>query len=56
VATWPSFLINHGFAGKGEDCEAVGAEHRWYNRDDKSSGRYHCEVIREGELWRRGAA
>jgi hypothetical protein len=49
----PWFLINLGLAGKGEDCEAVGAAHHWYNRDDKSSGCYHCEVIREGRLWRR---
>ena len=41
----PWFLINLGLAAKGRDCEAVGAEHHWYNRDHKTSGCYHCEVV-----------
>ena len=52
----PWFLINLGFADKGKDCEAVGAWHRWYNRDGKTSGCYHCHVVKEGRLWEDGAA
>jgi len=48
----PWFLINLGIAGKGKDCEKVGARHHWYNADHKSSGCYHCKVTREGQLWR----
>jgi hypothetical protein len=47
----PWFLINLGLAGKGEDCERVGASHHWYNRDGKTSGCYHCRVIATGRLW-----
>ena len=47
----PWFLINLGFAAKAKDCEAIGAEHRWYNRDDTTSGCYHCEIVRTGRLW-----
>jgi len=48
----PWFLINLGIASKGDDCEAVGASHHWYNIDDVSSGCYHCRVERPGQLWR----
>lgn len=48
----PWFLINLGVAAKGENCESVGASHYWYNKDNVSSGCYHCEVVREGQLWR----
>jgi hypothetical protein len=44
-------LINLGVADKGEDCEAVGGQHHWYNIDGSSSGCYHCNVIRQGRLW-----
>jgi len=47
----PWFVINLGVAGKANSCEAVGAEHWWYNIDGKSSGCYHCEVVRTGRLW-----
>ena len=47
----PWFLIDLGIVRKGRDCEAVGGWHHWYNIDDKSSGCYHCEVIRPGRLW-----
>mgnify|MGYP000742726629 CR=1 FL=1 len=47
----PWFLINLGFATKGKDCEAVNAEHHWYNIDNKTSGCYHCEVTRKGKHW-----
>jgi hypothetical protein len=36
---------------KGEDCEAAGANHVWYNQDDIFSACYHCRVLREGKLW-----
>lgn len=48
----PWLLINLGFAAKGRDCEAVGGTHWWYNRDNVSSGCYHCGVVRSGRLWR----
>jgi len=48
----PWFLINMGVAAKGKDCEIVGAEHHYYNRDHVSSACYHCEVVRPGRLWR----
>lgn len=33
------------------DCEAVGGRHYWYNIDEKTSGCYHCETVRPGQLW-----
>ena len=51
----PYWMIRLGIAHKGEDCEAAGGWHRWYNEDDKSSGCYHCEVGRPGRLWEDGA-
>jgi hypothetical protein len=47
----PWFLIDLGIARKGRDCEAVGGWHHWYNIDDISSGCYHCEIVRPGQLW-----
>jgi hypothetical protein len=40
-------------AMKVEDCETVVVTHEWYNIDDVSSGCYHCNVVRAGQLWRR---
>lgn len=51
----PWFLIDLGVATKGEDCEAAGGQHEWYNKDDKTSGCYHCRVVREGRLWERAS-
>jgi hypothetical protein len=48
----PWFLIDLGIANKGEDCETVEAQRRWYNHDDKTSGCYYCKIIRPGRLWR----
>jgi hypothetical protein len=48
----PWFLINVGIADKGQDCEGVGGEHWWYNKDGEHSACYHCKVEREGRLWR----
>jgi hypothetical protein len=50
------FLINLGVAAKATDCEAVGAEHYWYNRDYKTRGCYHCEGVRPGRLWDKSAS
>jgi hypothetical protein len=53
-ARLPWFLINLGLAGKGPDCEAKGARHRWYNNgaeEDDTSACYHCRVVRPGRLW-----
>jgi hypothetical protein len=47
----PWWLINLGVVDKGDDCEAVDANHRWYNIDGSSSGCYHGKVIRPGRLW-----
>jgi hypothetical protein len=47
----PWFLIDRGLAAKGQDCERAGGNHCWYNRDDVSSGCYHCKVVRPGRLW-----
>jgi hypothetical protein len=47
----PWFLINLGVAAKGDDCEAVGAEHHSYNVDGTQSACYHCRVVRSGRLW-----
>jgi hypothetical protein len=48
----PSFLIKMGIAAKGDDCEAAGSNHEWYNHDDVQSACYHCRVFRPGQLWR----
>jgi hypothetical protein len=45
------FVIDLGVARKGQDCEAVGGVHSWYNLDDISSGCYHCKIVRQGRLW-----
>lgn len=47
----PWFLINLGLAAKGKDCELVGGKHEWYNIDNESSGCYHCEIVKIGQLW-----
>lgn len=49
----PWFLIDLGLCSKGKDCEAAGGEHDWYNQDGRHSACYHCNVIREGSLWKR---
>jgi len=49
----PWWLINLGLASKGEDCEKAGGLHHWYNRDDVSSGCYHCRIVSPGQLWKK---
>jgi hypothetical protein len=56
LRTWirsllPSFLLKLGIASKGEDCEELGGNHRWYNIDGQNSGCYHCKVVRSEQLW-----
>jgi hypothetical protein len=45
-------LWNTKLLKKVKDCEAVGSEHEWYNIDDLNSGCFHCEVVRDGQLWK----
>lgn len=47
----PWWVIDLGVADKGDDCEARGARHLWYNHDDQRSGCYYCRVVMEGRLW-----
>ena len=51
-AKLPWFLIDLGWADKGDDCEKVGGEHWWYNQDGEHSACYHCKIVRVGKLWR----
>jgi len=37
---------------KGKNCEALGEIHDWYNVDNETSGCYHCQVQRDGRLWK----
>ena len=56
---WRTWLRGHlpyplsGWVSKGQNCEAVGSQHHWYNSDGQSSGCYHCQVQRPGQLWRK---
>jgi len=36
---------------KGENCEAVGGSHDWYNIDNQTSECYYCQERRNGHLW-----
>lgn len=55
-AQLPWCLIDLGVADKGENCEAVGGRHWWYNEDGDHSACYHCKVVRPGQLWRQASA
>lgn len=46
------FLYSRNLIRKQKDCEAVSGHHEWYNEDNVVSGCFHCEVEREGQLWR----
>lgn len=48
----PYFLINLGLAGKGYECEKK-REHEWYNQENQKSACFHCEVERNGNLWKK---
>ena len=54
---WRTWLRTHlpyplsRWVNRGQDCEAAGSRHRWYNIDGKASGCYHCLVQRPGRLW-----
>ena len=45
----PWILINLGIAKKGKNCGEN--KHDWYNINNKSSGCYHCEVVKNGKLY-----
>ena len=55
---WRTWLRGHlphpcsDWISKGQNCEAVGSQHNWYNIDGQTSGCYHCQVQRPGQLWR----
>jgi len=46
------FLQDTKLLRKIKDCEAVGGEHEWYRTDDLHSSCFHCQVEREGQLWK----
>jgi len=48
----PWFLIDLGIAKKAVDCGQVDAEHHWYNQDNEYSACYHCDIVRQGQLWK----
>lgn len=50
----PFFLMD--LASKGQDCEAVGGHHEWYNTDGLRSACYHCRVTAHGKAWEFGEA
>lgn len=52
----PWFLIDLGLAAKGDDCEAHGGHHEWYNAGDSVSACYHCKIEKPGQLWTLGDA
>ena len=47
----PWFLIDLGLADKGDDCEAHGGVHEWYNRDDVVSACHHCRSESFASAW-----
>jgi hypothetical protein len=49
-------LWNSKLLRKRKDCEAIGNRHEWYNIDGVTSGCYHCEIVREGQLWKTSAS
>ena len=57
IRTWlrshmPWFIINTGIVDKGENCEKENGHHEWYNKDNKNSCCYHCNIERDGQLWK----
>jgi hypothetical protein len=38
-----------------ENCEAVGREHRYYNKGGGKSACYHCRIIKRGKLWKKAS-
>ena len=37
--------LNQFYPEQPNDCESIGKSHRWYNKDDKLNGCYHCRVV-----------
>jgi len=46
----PDDYLNHFYPDVPDDCEAEGQKHRWYKRNNRYKGCYHCRVEREGKL------
>ena len=44
-------FISHFYPDSPTDCEKVGEEHYWHNKDGKNSACYNCQIEREGKLW-----
>ncbi len=44
-------FISHFYPDSLNDCEAVGENHYWHNKDGKNSACYNCQIEREGRLW-----
>lgn len=38
--------------GKPSNCEDLGWQHAWYNKDDKHSACYNCYEVKEGLIWK----
>lgn len=47
----PWFIIKTGILDGGDDCEAKGGTHEWYNVDNVKSACYHCSIEKTGKLW-----
>ena len=47
----PNEYLHLHYPPEPADCEAIGREHRWYNKDNEKSACYHCSVITRGRLW-----
>lgn len=48
----PTLVSDLGLTDKGDDCEAHGGVHEWYNADNGLSACYHCRIERPGQLWK----
>lgn len=48
----PAEYLNHFYPSFSEDCEAEGKTHRFYNQGKGYAACYHCQVVKEGELWK----
>ena len=45
------YLERYYFDQRPLSCDEVGWQHVWYHLDDKRSGCYNCQEVREGSLW-----
>ncbi|MBK8465983.1 MAG: DUF4288 domain-containing protein [Chloracidobacterium sp.] len=42
----PDDYLNQFYPEAPEDCELVGQKHRWYKKDSRHKGCYHCRVVK----------